>query len=56
MWRHGEQDGKRAMIELLQLGRQCGYKRLTVALEEASRIGSGDAAVVRYLLTDGEAP
>ena len=49
--RHGEQDGTRAMIELLQLGRQCGYERLTAALEEAIRIGSGDAAVVRYLLT-----
>jgi len=49
--RHGEQDGTRAMIELLQLGRQCGYERLTAALEESIRIGSGDAAVVRYLLT-----
>jgi len=49
--RHGEQDGTRMLVELLQLGRQCGYERLTAALEEAIRIGSGDAAVVRYLLT-----
>ena len=39
------------MIELLQLGRQCGYDRLSAALEEAIRIGSSDAATVRYLMT-----
>jgi hypothetical protein len=38
------------MIELLQLGRQCDYARLSVALEEAIRVGSSDAAVVRYLI------
>lgn len=49
--RHGETEGTRMMIELLQLGRQCGYDRLKAALEEAIRIGSNDAAAVRYLLT-----
>jgi transposase len=52
--RHGESDGTRMMIELLQLGRQCGYNRLRVALEEAIRIGSSDVAVVRYLMTARE--
>ena len=42
------------MIELLQLGRQCNYDRLSAALEEAIRIGSSDAAVVRYLATARE--
>jgi hypothetical protein len=49
--RHGESEGTRMMIELMQLGRQCGYDRLSAALEEAIRIGSSDAAVVRYLMT-----
>ena len=52
--RHGESDGTRMMIELLQLGRQCGYNRLRVTLEEAIRIGSSDVAVVRYLMTARE--
>lgn len=39
------------MIELLQFGRQYGYDRLSAALEEAIRIGSSDAAMVRYLVT-----
>jgi transposase len=52
--RHGESEGTRMMIELLQLGRQCGYDRLRAALEEAIRIGSSDAAVVRYLITARE--
>jgi transposase len=52
--RQGESDGTRMMIELLQLGRQWGYTRLSAALEEAIRIGSSDAAVVRYLMTARE--
>lgn len=54
--RHGESAGTRLMIELLQLGRQHGYEKLTRALEEARRLGASDAAVVRYLLTKSELP
>jgi hypothetical protein len=47
---------RRMMIELLQLGRQCGYDRLRGALEEAIRIGSSDAAVVRLSVRRSWAP
>jgi hypothetical protein len=49
--RQGDQDGTRQMIELLQLGRQHGYERLTQALQHALTSGAQDAAAVRYVLT-----
>ncbi|HRY16055.1 MAG TPA: hypothetical protein P5330_09325 [Candidatus Competibacteraceae bacterium] len=49
--RRGEQDGARQMIELLRLGRQHGYERLTQALQHALTSGAHDAAAVRYILT-----
>ena len=49
--RQGDQDGTRQMIELLQLGRQHGYERLTQALHHALTSGAHDAAAVRYVLT-----
>jgi transposase len=49
--RHGPQEGTRQMIELLQLGRQHGYERLTQAIHQALRSGAHDAAAVRYFLT-----
>jgi len=52
--RHGESEGTRMMVELLQLGRQHGYEKLTRALEETCALGVGDAAVARYLLTSSE--
>lgn len=59
MDRHGQQDGTRLMIELIQLGREYGYERLTQAIEQALVCGAHDAAAVCYLLTvaphEGEA-
>jgi transposase len=49
--RQGCQEGTRQMIELLQLGRQHGYERLTRAIHQALTSGAYDAAAVRYLLT-----
>ncbi len=54
MKRHGRQDGTRAMIELLQLGRRLGSARLQRAIESALRLGCADAAAVQHLMaTDG---
>jgi transposase len=54
MERHGRQDGTRAMIELLQLGRRLGYARLRTAIELALHLGCADAAAVHHLMaTDG---
>lgn len=52
--RHGQQTGTRLMIEVLQLGRTNGYARLTHAIGQALRLGTHDAAAVRYLLTAGQ--
>jgi transposase len=52
--RHGESAGTRLMIELLQLGKQYGYEKLTQALEETIELGVSDAAVTRYLLTSSQ--
>ena len=48
--RHGRQDGTRAMIEVLQLGRVHGYERLRAAIEQALESGGSDVGVIRYLL------
>ena len=48
--RHGEQAGTRLMIEVLQLGRSSGYDPLTNAIAQAVKLGTYDAAAVRYLL------
>lgn len=48
--RHGKQDGTRAMIDLLILGRNAGYDRLKNAIEEALSLGCTDSAAVRYLM------
>ena len=54
MQRHGRQDGTRAMIELLQLGRRLGAARLRSAIESALQLGCADAAAVQHLMaTDG---
>ena len=49
--RHGRQDGTRAMIEVILLGRRFGHDRLRTAVIEAVAHGAGDVAAVRYLLT-----
>jgi hypothetical protein len=48
--RRGRQDGTRAMIEVLLLGRQHGYERLRQAVDQALELGASDVAVIRYLL------
>ncbi len=52
--RHGRQKGTRELIELLQLGRTHGPEKLRAAVEEALKLGCGDSAAVRYLLTAGQ--
>jgi hypothetical protein len=48
--RLGKQEGTRAMIELLLLGREQGYERLEKAIVQALELGCTDAAAVRYLM------
>jgi hypothetical protein len=48
--RRGRQDGTRAMIEVLLLGRQHGYEPMRRAIEQALTLGGSDVAVIRYLL------
>ncbi len=48
--RRGRQDGTRAMIEVLMLGRQHGYQRVRQAVEQALGMGGSDVGVIRYLL------
>lgn len=54
MQRHGRQDGTRAMIELLQLGRRLGWPRLRSAIESALQLGCADAAAVQHLMATDE--
>jgi transposase len=49
--RRGQQDGTRAMIDVLLLGRQHGYPRLKEALEKALDLSCFDVEAVRLLLT-----
>ena len=51
--RHGKQDGSRAMVAVLLLGREFGAERLQAAIATAVSLGACDVAAVRYLL--GEA-
>ncbi len=39
------------MIAVLQLGRRCGYLRLSAAIAEALACGACDTAAVSYLLS-----
>jgi len=52
--RLGKQEGTRAMIDLLRLGRDQGYERLKEAVETALRSGCSDAEAVRHLMRAGE--
>ncbi len=51
--RHGRQNGTRAMVELMMLGRQHGYDRLERTMAAALEMGCSDAEAVRYLLMAG---
>jgi hypothetical protein len=48
--RQGRAAGTKAMIELLQLGRQHGHDHLRAAVETALALGCWDAAAIRHLL------
>jgi len=48
--RLGKQEGTRAMIDLLRLGRDQGFERLTKAIETALKSGCSDAEAVRHLM------
>lgn len=52
--RHGRSEGTRQMIELLTLGKRCGWDRLRKAVAEALALGCTDAAAVRHLMTASE--
>jgi hypothetical protein len=47
--RHGRQPGTRAMVELLRIGREAGYEKLTAAIEQALEMGCADVAAIRHL-------
>lgn len=48
--RHGKQDGTRAMIELIMLGRTHGYGELERAVSQALDLGCFDVGAVQLLL------
>jgi hypothetical protein len=50
--RHGKQDGTRAMVAVVALGREFGHDELRVAISTAVSLGASDVAAVRYLLTE----
>jgi hypothetical protein len=49
--RHGRQDGTRAMVGVVALGREFGHGRLRAAVAQAVSLGACDIAAVRCLLT-----
>jgi transposase len=52
--RHGRQNGTRAMIDVIKLGREYGYERLEETITKALELGCADVEAVRYLLlSDG---
>jgi transposase len=50
--RHGKQNGTRAMVAVLALGREFGHDRLRTAVAATVSFGACDVAAVRYLLTE----
>jgi transposase len=50
--RHGKQNGNRAMVAVVALGREFGHDRLGAAVASAVSLGACDVAAVRYLLTE----
>ena len=50
--RHGKQNGTRAMVAVLVLGREFGHDRLRAAIAATVSLGACDVAAVRYLLTE----
>ena len=50
--RQGRQNGTRAMVEVIGLGRHHGYERLEQVMEKALALGCSDSAAIRYLLLE----
>ena len=50
--RHGRQNGTRAMVGVVMLGREFGHDLLRTAVATAVSLGACDVAAVRYLLTE----
>ncbi len=50
--RHGKQNGTRAMVAVLALGREFSRDRLRAAVASAVSHGACDVAAVRYMLTE----
>ena len=50
--RHGKQNGTRAMVAVLALGREFGHDQLRTAVASTVSLGACDVAAVRYLLTE----
>ena len=50
--RHGKQNGTRAMVEVLGLGREFGHDAVRAAVASTISLGACDVAAVRYLLTE----
>jgi hypothetical protein len=50
--RHGKQNGTRAMVAVLALGREFGHDHLRTAVASTVSLGACDVAAVRYLLTE----
>ena len=50
--RHGKQNGTRAMVAVVMLGREFGHDQLRTAVAAAVSLGACDVAAVRYLLTE----
>jgi transposase len=48
--RGGRQPGTRAMVELIRMGREFGYEKLTGAIDQALALGCRDVAAIRHLL------
>jgi hypothetical protein len=50
--RHGRQNGTRAMVDVIGLGREHGYERLEEVIGKALALGCSDAEAIRYLLLE----
>jgi hypothetical protein len=50
--RHGKQNGTRAMVAVVSMGREFGHDKLRDAITTAVSLGACDVAAVRYLLTE----
>jgi transposase len=48
--RQGRQPGTRAMVELVRIGCELGYEKLTTAIEEALEMGCAYVAAIRHLM------